>query len=161
MLRSLSFVSPSFHPPSPTLHPNDCTALHCRKNVNINNRAVQCNQCNNWIHIKYNGIAPKEYKSLKNEDQNIPWLCLTCIVLQIAEIFPFGIIGNDILPPMNGLDNLCCINSIPNFEAQDRQISKRLLTEDVTKKKRTNPKDVGRKKKENTAFFRNGQVGYL
>ena len=71
----------------------------------------------------------------------------------MAEIFPFGIIGNDILLPINSLDNLCCINSIPNFEDQDRQISKRLLTEDVTKKKRTNPKDVGRKKKENTAFF--------
>ena len=87
----------------------------CRKNVNINHRAVQCDQCNNWVHIKCNGITPKDYESLKNEDQNRPWTCLTCAVLQTAEIFPFGLIGNDISLTMNGLDNLCCINNIPNY----------------------------------------------
>ena len=36
----------------------------------------------------------------------------------MAEIFPFGLIGNEILLTTNGLDNLCCINNIPNFDFQ-------------------------------------------
>ena len=36
------------------------------------------------------------------------------------EIFPFGLLGNDILPTMNGLDNLCCINDIPTFDIQSK-----------------------------------------
>ena len=83
----------------------------CRKNVNINHRAIQCDQCNNnWIHIKCNGITSKEYESLKKEDQNIPWLCLICTVLQMAEIFPFGLIAND----------LCSVNNIPNLDIRSK-----------------------------------------
>ena len=38
-------------------------------------------------------------------------------------------------------------------EAQDRQTSEQFLTEDVTKKKRTNAKMLEERKKENTAFW--------
>ena len=75
---------------------------------------------NNWIDIKCNGITPKDYESLKNKGQNVPWLCLTCTVLQMAESCPFGLIGNDILLTMNNLDNLCCVNNISNFDIQSK-----------------------------------------
>ena len=47
------------------------------------------------------------------------------------------------------------------FVLQNSQISERFFTEDVTKRKRTNPKDVRRKEKREYCFFGNGQVGYL
>ena len=38
----------------------------------------------------------------------------------MAEIFPFGLIGNDIFLTMNGLDNICCIDNIPDFDIQSK-----------------------------------------
>ena len=36
----------------------------CQKNVNWNQKAVECTQCKSWIHIKCNGTSELEYDKM-------------------------------------------------------------------------------------------------
>ena len=56
----------------------------CGKSVNSNHKAIQCDICNHWIHIKCNGLTSNDYASLQNSSE--PWFCTKCIV----ENLPFG-----------------------------------------------------------------------
>ena len=57
----------------------------CGKSVNSNHKAVQCDICNFWIHIKCNGLTANDYESLKLSDD--PWFCNNCT----NEALPFSI----------------------------------------------------------------------
>ena len=68
-----------------TNHPYPC--LICLKNVNQNQKAMFCNSCNNWIHIKCEGMTEKDYNtqvelnSHLNDDEieEQKWYCIKCI----------------------------------------------------------------------------------
>ena len=47
----------------------------CTKAVGKNHKAIQCDICDNWVHIKCNKIDKKTYELLKGEQ---PWYCLKC-----------------------------------------------------------------------------------
>ena len=36
----------------------------CQKNVNKNQKAIECSTCLHWIHIKCNGTTADEYKGI-------------------------------------------------------------------------------------------------
>ena len=40
-------------------HPYPCGI--CKKNVNNNQKAIECTQCNQWIDIKCNGTSLEDY----------------------------------------------------------------------------------------------------
>ena len=40
-------------------HPYPCGI--CQKNVNNNQKAIECSNCKYWIHIKCNGTTVDEY----------------------------------------------------------------------------------------------------
>ena len=44
----------------------------CGKNVRGNSKAVCCDVCDNWVHIKCNGISASRYDELCNEDKTNP-----------------------------------------------------------------------------------------
>ena len=48
----------------------------CSKNVNKNQKAIQCDHCNSWSHASCSGISKSEYESLVQEDKSIQWYCL-------------------------------------------------------------------------------------
>ena len=77
-------------------HP--CTK--CHKAVAKNDRAVQCDVCDAWIHIRCNGISERTYEILKNDEE--PFICIICI----QENLPFGNENNDslYLTTMKGLN---------------------------------------------------------
>jgi hypothetical protein len=58
--------------PGPTKFP--CGT--CSKPVAKNHRAVLCEVCNYWSHIKCAGILPKEYELLQSSMD--AWICETC-----------------------------------------------------------------------------------
>ena len=60
----------------------------CNKTVSIKHKAVCCDICNQWIHIKCNFIDNKTYQNL--QDSNDEWYCLNCN----KTIFPFSNIDN-------------------------------------------------------------------
>ena len=48
----------------------------CTKNVHHKDKAVQCNLCELWIHIKCNNLNYLDYRYLQNCDQS--WYCTEC-----------------------------------------------------------------------------------
>ena len=64
----------------------------CCKPVASNHRAVQCDVCNLWIHIKCNSISPGEYEKLK-ETEDLQWFCVKCFKNNV----PFSDTPNEIL----------------------------------------------------------------
>ena len=74
----------------------------CAKPVAKNHRAVLCEGCNYWWHIKCGKITPDQYKTLSNSDD--PWICRDCSYFQFSDSFFDGSIpstDND----ENGSDN--------------------------------------------------------
>ena len=68
----------------------------CLKAVASNHRALFCNCCEKWVHIKCNFISPAKYNELIEEDDEEPWLCFNCI----GEAMPYQNLDN--------LDMLLC-----------------------------------------------------
>ena len=64
----------------------------CCKPVAVNHRAVLCDICGFWIHIKCNSISPSVY-DLMTEESDLHWCCIKCINLNI----PFSETPDEIL----------------------------------------------------------------
>lgn len=56
----------------------------CCKSVNSNHRAVQCDICNKWHHIRCSLLDDKTYQYLMQTYD--AWYCLNCI----KTIYPFA-----------------------------------------------------------------------
>ena len=67
----------------------------CCKPVACNHRAVQCDVCDLWIHIKCNSTSPNEYEKLMNSEEH--WSCNKCF----NENIPFSETPNEILKLIN------------------------------------------------------------
>ena len=53
--------------------------------ISVNPRAVLCEACNYWSHIKCAKVSPTEYISLSNSDE--PWLCGECNSFKFTDSF--------------------------------------------------------------------------
>ena len=47
----------------------------CDKNIHGNQRAIFCDNCNFYVHIKCNDISAAEYKELEKEPDDVSWFC--------------------------------------------------------------------------------------
>ena len=80
-----------------TNHPYPC--IICVKNVNNNQKAMYCDYCESWIHIKCQGMPEKLYNEIidlnsKLSDREIivqKWQCIKCSIKINAENFPYGL----------------------------------------------------------------------
>ena len=62
----------------------------CHKNILKGQKAIFCNECCLFVHIKCNGISTSEYRELENEP-DVHWFCKLCI----QDVFTFGSLGNE------------------------------------------------------------------
>ena len=93
---------PSHRPDRPTLHlliltllisgdietnpgPVRCPCGICNRAVASNHRAVCCDDCNSWIHIKCANISPEHYEHLKTS--NCTWICFSCGIPNFSDSF--------------------------------------------------------------------------
>ncbi len=61
--------------PGPVKHP--CGV--CQRPVASNHRALLCDSCESWIHIKCGGVTPTQYRNYQeNQDNQEPWSCQKC-----------------------------------------------------------------------------------
>ena len=88
----------------------------CGKNVNKNQKAIKCDKCDLWSHASCNGISKSEYMKLMEEDDDVPWYCIPCLILENAEIYPFGLLSKTELCDLLGVDLPSQIESLPSFE---------------------------------------------
>ena len=65
-------------------------------------RAIKCDLCNYWNHIKCDGVEPNHYEILKKSDDSVDHYCKLCK----EEIFPFQSIQNEnyIASVVNGIE---------------------------------------------------------
>ena len=61
----------------------------CKKSVHSNHKSIQCDLCDNWIHLKCNKLNDTDYNSLKASNE--PWYCISCTNI----ILPFGNLTNE------------------------------------------------------------------
>ena len=89
-----------------------CLCSTCQKNIPENSKAVFCNNCEFWVHIKCNNISVSEYKKLQNEGHDVPWFCLRCTMV----MFPFSQLENEELSNLFNFDFPSWVDSAPSFE---------------------------------------------
>ncbi|XP_060578354.1 uncharacterized protein LOC132735428 [Ruditapes philippinarum] len=71
------------------LNPGPFKCGICLRTVAKNHRALCCDQCDKWIHIKCAGIAPARYTELGNSEES--WFCQPCdSINNIHNIFNFS-----------------------------------------------------------------------
>lgn len=71
----------------------------CGKPVTNRHKALCCDICSKWVHIKCNSISKTEYEEFKNgKKQHDDWFCLKCvneIMPQLTSVFTDGDTVND------------------------------------------------------------------
>ena len=71
----------------------------CAKNISENVKAVQCDLCKLWVHIKCNNLNYLDYRYLQNSNES--WYCIECC----STIFPFNSLSS------NKSYLACCTNT--------------------------------------------------
>ena len=64
----------------------------CKKSVLNQRKTICCDNCNQWVHIKCNGLNDIDYNLLKSK--NDFWYC----ILYTSEVLPFCSTVNSIMP---------------------------------------------------------------
>ena len=76
----------------------------CEKSVNKNHKALQCDICDSWVHIRCCFVSPSQYLEIQNENLANPetkkfFYCHRCI----NKILPFGDINSNVFSNTNSL----------------------------------------------------------
>ena len=83
-------------------------------------KAVRCDNCKKWCHIKCNGISSKEYEELvitsTNNVDSDDWHCLYCTIKFNNENFVFSLIDNSEMNKLNNCNSMSFCKFIPSFE---------------------------------------------
>ena len=93
----------------------------CNRAVAKNHRAIQCDSCNQWIHIKCNKISETQYLKLCQEDNNDHFICIVCLNANI----PFSNESNEslLLTTLKGLNIDSSIATIDiSLNKQDKDL---------------------------------------
>ena len=54
-----------------------CIKVNCQKPVKSNQKGLQCNICEKWIHLKCTDLTVTQYELLK-DNADLPFYCLNC-----------------------------------------------------------------------------------
>ena len=92
----------------------------CDKNVRANAKAICCDFCDNWVHIRCNYISPTRYLELSEEDNHEDFLCNKCFNQEL----PFGLENNNTLNQATtlGLENSNFENLNVNISKNDKKL---------------------------------------
>ena len=50
----------------------------CRKQVNNNESAIECENCERWQHFECSGLTKGEFDVVKRKNCKLTWLCAEC-----------------------------------------------------------------------------------
>ena len=90
----------------------------CHKNILKGQKAIFCNKCSSFVHIKCNGISASEYRELANEP-DVHWFCKLCI----QDVFPFGSLGNEDLAALYDFDVPSFVDCSPSFKTTSNLVN--------------------------------------
>jgi len=65
---------------------SEYTCIHCERNVNDDDRAISCDQCEKWQHLSCDtGISLRQYRKMM-KGAVVEWKCRECS--RTAEVVP-------------------------------------------------------------------------
>ena len=83
IVTQLLLLSSNIYPhPGPVRHP--CSV--CERPVASNHNALQCDSCNQWVHIKCDRITKEDYKRFQNI-HHLVYECPKCNILTFSDSF--------------------------------------------------------------------------
>ena len=85
-------------------------------NKNVDKKAVFCDHCGKWIHLKCNNISNSEYRVLVEELDDKQWFCLKCTILNNTSMFPFTLVTDNVLLGLSDIDMPSITGTLPSFE---------------------------------------------
>ena len=86
----------------------------CSKSVKKNQKAIQCDSCDLWVHTACNGVSDTNYENLKTDPD--PWFCLVCSLKYNLNNVPFTRCSNSDLININNSNSMRFLESLPNVE---------------------------------------------
>ena len=107
------------------------------KNVNNNQKAIECFSYKYWIHIKCNGISNNEYNEMLTANSLISpeeiaaktWFCNKCQISNMAQLFPFGLQSIHDLQNIVNSDSLKFLENLPSYISTSKAYSIDSLSE--------------------------------
>lgn len=110
----------------------------CKKAVGSRHKAIQCDHCDKWVHIKCNNIDKKTYQKLQNDSTK--WFCKNCL----SEVIPFSKLDDIEFDKLHFCTTMepkvvpvckTIIEEMSNFldQNENAQVSKYYLPEDINK----------------------------
>ena len=82
---------------------SSCKCNYCIKPVRSNSRAIECDICSQWYHMKCTALTAKEYNIITRTNEQ--WICLNCQY----DIFPFHSLENEDLIKFSFNSNAECL----------------------------------------------------
>ena len=65
----------------------ECTCPKCSKVVKDSDKALECEICDNWFHIKCEQLSDNEYKLIdEHKESNLHWFCSLCNINAVSII---------------------------------------------------------------------------
>ena len=90
----------------------------CNTSVRSNQKAIQCDSCNLWVHTKCDCISEAVYyEYMENElKKDEKWYCLVCKIRKNHEHFPFTLYNEVELNNINSCESMKMLENLPKFE---------------------------------------------
>ena len=95
-----------------------CPCSICNKNCLKNQKAIQCDKCDKWCHIRCDGTSDEEYSFYQttNDKPDIKWFCLYCTIKTNHQNFPFTLCDKSDLFKINSSDTMDFCKNLPSLE---------------------------------------------
>ena len=91
----------------------------CSKNIRGNAKAVCCDICDKWVHIKCDNISASKYDELCEEDNDESFFCIKCFNSEL----PFGLETDSTSNQLLGFgDNSNLENLDANISKKDKKL---------------------------------------
>ena len=101
----------------------------CNKSVKSNQKAVQCDSCDLWIHIVCNNTTNPEYELLKHQDDL--WFCSLCIIKKNLLNVPFTRCDNTELLNINTCNTMSFLEALPSIEVVNETTNFSQISNDI------------------------------
>ena len=92
----------------------------CNNEVKHNEKAIFCDECTKWAHIRCTNITSEEYREIQLQNKDNPdlinekWLCIKCTMYNRSEYIPFIFQSCNQITNMNSLDTMKLVDMLPN-----------------------------------------------
>ena len=80
-----------------------------------NQKAIQCDTCNGWCHIKCDGTSIETYNNLILLPNSDSWHCLLCKVRENHNNFPFTLCDDIEIQNINNSNSIKFCECLPSF----------------------------------------------